>query len=1248
MKKNILLFFVLLFNVSLLLSQNNYDKFWDELLNNQRKSAGALLEKVKKDDIQSLVINEIFREETGFFTENNDFTDKFLLQEDFEYYLYALWNKSYVFDTYLETGFNLRNKGVLDKVLKTPIRNTDIKDALNYLSAVVNRENNDWKSYFALNDSINSIKDWQYCGVFENLNESGLDKVYDPELKAVSEIPFDAKSNGFVNWYSSKNTKEAYQFFLNHMEYGAGVNYAQTFISAVKDEQVIIRIGSGSAFKMWLNDVLIYENPEDVITDLNAYKVKVTIPKGENRLLIKCAESGSISYFITSILDENGIANKSLKYSSQYKEYNKSTVDIINPKVIDNQFEAYFINKTIQNPDNFFYAYCLANTFLRSSKYQEAKNVLEPYSKKFPKSSLIRKMLIQAYLLEGDNTSYNELKKNIELDDPDYYLPLVLKVADYNDLARMSLEDLNVFLDKFKKTVNHEVMGSLADFIYNARKEDIAAVRKDIDNLLMLSKGNIKLQLRFAPLYSTLFKEDDKTIELLEDINSNFFDYTAISTLSNYYSKQNKKDKVLKILSKDQAFLSNDNTYLVPIIKKLQTYQDYKQSLDYINLALENFPYSFELLELKGDALNQLGEKKKAIESYESSLKHDSANSALRKKIKDLKNEPNLLNDITLADAYSFIEKNRSKITTNNYGYNVLIDDTNIELYTEGGGKYRFVTVYEITSNNGVESFKEYNLGLTGNYHITKSEIVKATGSIIPADKSGSNLVFNGLSIGDVVYIDYEGSFSSVGRFYKDYTDDFMLDSFHPTVKTSLKIIVPKDLKLNHKVLNGTLEPKISKLGSSDLYEWTLENLPGMPQEEDYMPNSIDVARYLHVSTIPNWNEIAIWYSDLVRSSIEVDETVKSVFNKLFPNGYKQFTEEEKAKTIYNYIKNNFTYSYVSFKQSGFIPQKPSKTIKTNLGDCKDFSTLFVTLANMAELQSNLVLILTSDNGQNSLVLPSTDFNHCIVKVKLDGQERFLELTDKFLPFKSLPLSLRGATGLEIPFNSDTNVVYDLMKLDNVLREESVFKNDVSIHITNDIKMEIKSAFTGHINSFYASILDDPNADVVKKAVYNDLDGQILEEFILDELVDIERIDDDKEIRYTSKITLDKKINKIGSINIFQLPIVSNPYTNSVISLDKRHYPIEYNQYENIDEYFNNYDVYIDASMSFVEIPESKKITFKNHLYEITYLKVAPNHLQVKIHAKPTLENILAEDYADFKTYIKSVLEAQKEFIGYK
>src|SRR5690606_14945801 len=79
---------------------------------------------------------------------------------------------------------------------------------------------------------VNAITDWQFCGVIENLNDSGLETAFEPETYAKNDKLFNAASNGKVGWYNpvDKQDSGGYHFFYNEQEYGAGVMYAQTFI----------------------------------------------------------------------------------------------------------------------------------------------------------------------------------------------------------------------------------------------------------------------------------------------------------------------------------------------------------------------------------------------------------------------------------------------------------------------------------------------------------------------------------------------------------------------------------------------------------------------------------------------------------------------------------------------------------------------------------------------------------------------------------------------------------------------------------------------------------------------------------------------------------------------------------------------------------------------------------------------------------------------------------------------------------
>ena len=580
------------FSFNCMAQNKDYTKFWDHLLANDRAEAGKVISKNKSTDIEWLLMTEIYRNESGKIKRNDDFLKAFLTKEDFENYLFAFWNRSFLFDNYLDEGFNSNTFETLEKLSKKGVENQDLKDAVVYLDAIRSRHNNNWEGYTSLNNKINAIKDWQYCGSFENMNKSGLDKFYEPETNPTNEIDFDAKSNGIIRWYDGTNPIEAYQNFSNHNEYGSSVNYAQTFINSAIDQRVILRVGSGSAFKLFLNDVEIYKYDKDVSTDLNGYEVFVNLSKGNNRLLLKSAESNSNSYFMVSVFDENKKPLTNIKTSNKPSSYNTATLSALDPVEKKNDFETYFETKIASQPDNFLYSYALYSAYLRNSKYNEARDILMPFYKKHPKSSLLRNALMTTYNLEKDYTSSNEINENIERDDPDYYLPIINKVTEYDELSRLTMDEFEEYIEKLKNAFDSEMIKGAAEFLYHARKEDLAGIKSTLEHLNTLAEdyNNTNLKLRYAPLFDQIFQDQDRTIAALEDISTHNFSLSAENKLINYYDKKNEKDKVLDLIDKHYNELRNENSYLKRIVNRYVEYQMFDKALPYTEEMLKNYP----------------------------------------------------------------------------------------------------------------------------------------------------------------------------------------------------------------------------------------------------------------------------------------------------------------------------------------------------------------------------------------------------------------------------------------------------------------------------------------------------------------------------------------------------------------------------------------------------------------------------------------------------------------------------------
>lgn len=1224
---------------------------WQKLHNNEREEALQLINTIDaKNDIESFILKKLVLLENGSMQCNPKEIEALVKYENYENYLFSNWKIPYVFNDYLDHGFDIYNIAAAQSISASKIKNTTVKNGLYYLQAVTKRYQYKQEEYKELMGKINSIRDWEHCGVFENLNSSGIDISYPPENNASPNAIFDARSKGEVSWYMPRKNNEVYQFFTNHSEYGAGVHYAQTFIQSPKTQRVRLKLGKSGLIRVYINDVLIVEEDDSYVTEMDAYTYELNLQKGVNRVLIKSASKGGDPYFILRLEDINGKEIEGLNITFKNRNYVKSDLKSINPVYIPHKIETFFETRLLKNiGDTNLNKFCLFLTYTRNGRYENAIMLLEEWLNIYPNSSFIKSCLMSCYEEIGDETTLKKIQDNVLRLDPKYYLSIMHDFENMDDIMNLDIQAYEAKFKEIRDATDYSYMKTFAEFMILLRQGNKDKLKEILQDLLINEDLPSSIKLTFLDFYASLFNDDDKVIEILEEYNKDGYDYTNIGYLAYYYKKQNRNEEAIQLYLKSLKDYGYDNNIYYDLINLLHGVGEYKRSLSYIDEAIKNFPNTYIFTKFKGNALLQLDKKQEAIELYNLAYTRKPSDSKLRKTIYDLQNKKNPLEQFHLKNAYEYIKQNRGKIKNNNYGLNELLNQTDILSYKNGGGEYRVTLLYEITSQNGIDIFKEYNLGLYGNYSILKSEAVKLNGDTAPAEKNGADLVFANLAIGDVIYIDYLKHYSNSGRFYRDYIFSTNFGGYHPSLKKVYRLLT-KDKKVNFSVENGEVTYKNYKEDNLYVHEWEVLNDAGLPVSEDYKPTYVDVVNRLNISSIEQWSEIANWYSDLVRKQLRLDDVVEKTFNDIFPKGVKNITETERAKKIYYYITDNLNYSHVNFRQSGFVPQKPSKTIKTQLGDCKDFSALFLVLAKKAGLKGNMVLILTSDKGKNKLVLPSSDFNHCIVKVEIEGKEQFLELTDKYLPYRALPMSLREATGLVIPYESSTvNNKYNLFHFKDELRILSHFKNEYVIDIKpNESIIDLKTSITGHLASFYIETLQNEKGNILKEKLQEEILNRASEPINLISIDEIDINRDNASASYKSKLKLDLKINKIGELSAFKIPHFFNAYTRSIVNLEKRSYPISYIKYENADSYEENIILKLEENKKFIEIPENVNYKFKEHEFSVVYKLLKINELRVSITSKVNSSSIQPEEYKEFKEFVEKVLDTRETFIVFK
>ncbi len=1250
MKKITFLFLLLISNF--IYSQVDYTNVLNLLINNKRTEARILFDKqfskVKTTNIDLLFLDAIIDEQSGRVSFDETMLKNLEKLTNSQYYIAPFINSDMILSDISTDACNDLTYTKIDYLTASP----KFKDLpiIKYRKGIFERKRMQFEAAQASFTAIGTITQWQFCGVFENLNGSGLGIEYEPETYAKNDKIFDANSNGKVGWYNPVNIEnDAYQFFTNEGEYGNGIIYAQTFIETPEAENFLLHFGASKGLKIFLNAKEIYLNEDIKRANLDAYTLKINLEKGVNRLLFKLSVSGGADYFSAQVKNTDGSIATNLKFSKTYLPYTISKIDTAEAEVIKLDYEEYFDNLVKNNPKNVLYKLYQYMAYESNSKYVEAYDAIEGLDEKYPNSSFIATYFLRYYDLVGDEDQRKqEIIKNIEKNDLDYYYIAFVKLLDSKWLQNTSITELEQYRNRSKK-YKQRFYELMFDFIIASKKEDVDEMFNLLNEIDKDTHGNEKFKIVTATMYLKLKNNKEKTISLLEEMAKDKIINEVDNLLITYYNELNDKAAVERIVKRRIKEFENINVFRNDYITILTNANGYAEALAVVDQNLSNFPYSFTNMEKKAGIYNLMKNNKEAEKYIRQSLTHNSGNEKIRKQLYDISKTPDEIDEIATKDIYKMAKSRRNSKLTSDYGVVLLLDEYIVNVFPEGGRKSRISYLYEITSETGIEKMKQYSLDLYSNT-IIKSEIIKADGTIVPAEEGDNLLVFSNLKVGDVIYLQYERIENGTGRFYKDFNISCYFDSQYPSTEGIFALICPAEYKYYTDFSNGTIVPINSKLNGKNCSIWKRTNIPALSLQENYAPTSGDLTNVIEVSTIKSWSDISNWYSDLVKKNLKLDKITKDTFNSIFPNGVANLSDDEKAKAIYTYIEKNITYSSLDFRQSGYVPQKPSKTITTKLGDCKDVSTLFVALSEYAGLKSNLVLVSTNDNGFKSMPLPSRDFNHCIVQTRIDNKIVFLELTDKYLPYRMLPTSLYKANALVISFDKKEN---EISKLINIPFDVSIQN---SIKTTSIVTLEDKSKIfvnthtvEGATKSYYNELFSDATTKEIRdKEIEKSYNKQLQKIVSLKSVKLLSNVTFDKSLTYETKFSINENLQKVGALKITEIPFIDKVYTRDIIATENRKFDINYFDYENNNKYDSEVILNIPEGKKFSEIPESKTFSFKNQNYTLQFELLKSNSLKIKRNVTILWDNIKPSDYLEYKKFVEEVIAAEEQIVGFK
>jgi hypothetical protein len=467
----------------------------------------------------------------------------------------------------------------------------------------------------------------------------------------------------------------------------------------------------------------------------------------------------------------------------------------------------------------------------------------------------------------------------------------------------------------------------------------------------------------------------------------------------------------------------------------------------------------------------------------------------------------------------------------------------------------------------------------------------------------------------------------------------FHFQTYNPILLSRRTVITPDDMDLNYLLVNPLKDvqqsPTVTRRGGKKIYLWEYRDIPQI-LDEYYKPPVEEIAFNILVTTMGSWEEFFRWWREQIEGKVAPDEAIKEKVAELTRD---LSTTREKTEAIFDYMKREIRYVSVDLGKSGYEPEPAPEVFENKYGDCKDQSTLLISMLKAAGIPAHYVLIPTHNMGNLIKEFPYPfQFDHCIVAAGKEEGRQFLDPTAEYHRFDYLPEDDqdRGVLIFE-----DQRTIFGRTPLAEPESNAHITQQHIAIEADGAIEVKLKNLSSGRKAAFERSFYINLCPTEIKEALEEFIDGaspgaKVLEHTYTDPL------DFKKEFTEYIKFYAPDYCKKAGDILIFHVPMIEKWCPGS--GKEERRYPILYrsNSYRKDDVEFNipeGYEVYylpepIEIKNPYLEYRSSYRTVGTKVFYQGQFIQKAGQ--------------IPSEDYANYHKSCQEVEKSCRRYVSFR
>lgn len=1039
------------------------------------------------------------------------------------------------------------------------------------------------KEHFA---ATGGILQWALIGPFDNVSGSGFNIVYPPEKEINRTATYKGSYDAPTKWFVPNNHRyDRWIDMERNFISGLGTFYANTFVYSPTKQTVQLRIGTSGAFKLFLNDEVILQTDDEYNNDLDTYIAQTELQQGWNNVLVKCASSEiQRCNFLLRITNPQGNPIEGVNASTDVQKYTSKPNATVT--ILPNRFEEYFKKQIAEHPDYLENYLLLADCYIRNDKGEDAEITLLDALKRSPNSVLISDKLMEAYMR---NNKRDEIASTLEqlwqtdstiINALEYKFNDAVKNKNYDEADRL-LEKMRAVSPDSETTLQYKISLLAAKSSPDVSDEYRKAYAQYPNNLSFVTSASIlEMQTKRGFVDAIVIWE--------KYLKSNY-NLQALASLAELEYQNGNMDRWLDYRNKMLELTNNSPVYLYEMANVYVTREEFEKAYDFAQRIPPLCPGASKVYEMLGQIARKLGNTEKAKEYYRTSLQQYPGDFKVRDVIRELEGRKPIFSVFSKYNIDSLVKRSPKTADFPDDPSVVLLEDNKYYVHPEGGSECLREMLVRVLTQDGIDNWKEVNLG---DVEIEKAVSIKANGTEVRADESDGSLVFKTLQEGDFVYMRWHEYSMEGGRFLKHFEHRADFDGDIPYKLIRFSVHVPKDYTLNYKANNMPKDPIKRQTEEGSIYEWKQENLTAIKTESS-MPDFDEVGKFVQVTSIDSWQFVSDWYREVTNKKAKPTYEVRNKVQELLGDASK-LNEEEILRRVYQFITDSIRYSMVSFRQSGYVPQKARDVLITRIGDCKDVATLGISMLRVANIKADYMLVKTGSSAYFNQ-LPTTDFDHVIIRVHGKNGFRYLDLTASNYPMGTVPFADVDAFALCI--TPETKNAEHLNR--NYFVPSAVtMSSSATLNTNGDISVRRTSTYTGGLSAAIRSEFRNQGKKDNEKSIVESLSTMFpnvkltsLEFSNLDSLA--------HSCGIVESFNAPRYLNDAGNFKTLKLPWLTGAELDETFSYEERTYAIDYDPgYDTSTE-----EITIALPSGFVPEDIKPQVRFSSALadYSVTY-----------------------------------------------